>query len=101
MRILPRFSLWLAPVAAPFFSHRLYVHSLGKSNDVNVRDQFRIGIEPSKKIDAIVSEGRLLLATMRNPENTPMLKTKDDYIAKDSDRENYVKRRSELENRLK
>lgn len=56
-----------------------------KDNKTKLRDEFRIGIKPSKSPEKIVSEGRLLLTAVRNPANAPALKTKGGYIAKDTD----------------
>ena len=56
-----------------------------KGNNVKLHDEFRVGVDPGSKIDKIVSEGRLLLAGVRNPANTAALKSKAGYIAKDSD----------------
>lgn len=56
-----------------------------KGDDVKLHDEFRVGVEPSKVVAKIVSEGRLLLTAVRNPANTAALKSKGAYISSDAD----------------
>ncbi|HEY1769979.1 MAG TPA: hypothetical protein VGG02_06960 [Chthoniobacterales bacterium] len=56
-----------------------------RGNDVKLHQEFRIGVKRSSIISKIVSEGRLLLAGVRNPANTAALKTSGGYVAKDTD----------------